>query len=182
MPRPGRLDCDAPREARGRHDGSPLRRLILFIATGAGSGYVPRAPGTAGAAVGVLLFVLGLRALSPPLYVLTLAAAVALAVWASEAAIPIFGRKDPPQVTIDEVVGVLTALAFLPAASSPSRDHLFVFLGFLFFRIFDILKPPPVRNIERAAPGGLGIVFDDVAAGVYANLSLRIVAHLLSLS
>lgn len=159
-----------------------MRRLILFIATGAGSGYVPGAPGTAGAAVGTLLFLLGLRALPAPLYLLTLAAAIALAVWASEEAIPIFGSKDPRQVTIDEVVGVLTTLALLPRATSPANDHLLVFLGFLFFRIFDILKPPPVRNIERAAPGGLGIVLDDVAAGVYANLSLRIVAHLLSLS
>jgi hypothetical protein len=111
-----------------------------------------------------------------------LAAAIALAVWVSEAAIPIFGCKDPRQVTIDEVVGVLTTLALLPRATSPANDHLLVVLGFLFFRIFDILKPPPVRNIERAAPGGLGIVLDDVAAGVYANLSLRIVARLLSLS
>ncbi len=159
-----------------------MRRLILFIATGAGSGYVPVAPGTAGAALGALIFVLGLRALAPPLYLLTLTAAIALAIWASDQAIPIFGRKDPPQVTIDEVVGVLTALALLPRATSALNDHVLVFLGFLFFRIFDILKPPPVRNIERAAPGGLGIVLDDVAAGVYANLSLRIVAHFFSLS
>ena len=159
-----------------------MRRLILFIATGAGSGYVPLAPGTAGAAVGTLIFVLGLRSLPAPLYLLTLVAAIALAIWASDAAIPLFGSKDPRQVTIDELVGVLTALALLPRSTSPGNDHLLVFLGFLFFRIFDILKPPPVRNIERAAPGGLGIVLDDVAAGLYANLSLRIVASFLSLT
>ena len=159
-----------------------MRRLILFIATAAGSGYVPVAPGTAGTVVGTALFLLGLRALPAPLYLLTLVAAIVLAIWVSDAAIPLFGNKDPRQVTIDEVVGVLTALALLPRASSPAHDHLLVVLGFLFFRIFDILKPPPVRNIERAAPGGLGIVLDDVAAGLYANLSLRIVARLLSLS
>jgi phosphatidylglycerophosphatase A len=159
-----------------------LRTLIVFLATGAGSGYSPVAPGTAGSVVGLLIFAAGLGSLSAPLYLLTLLSAIAVAIWASDGAIAIFGSKDPRQVTIDEVVGMLTALALVPgAASGPSR-WILLGLAFLFFRIFDILKPAPVRTIERAAPGGFGVVLDDVAAGIYANLSLRIAAHLLHLS
>ena len=160
-----------------------MRGLVLFIATGAGSGYVPVAPGTAGALVGLVLFVLGLRVLEGPLYLLTLAAAIALAVWSSAAAIPIFGRKDPRQVTIDEVVGMLTTLALLPETASisagPFAMEAGLVAGFVFFRLFDILKPFPIRWLERALPGGYGIVLDDVAAGIFANAALRIVALLL---
>lgn len=160
-----------------------MKGLVLFIATGAGSGYVPVAPGTAGALVGLALYAFGLGALDGPLYVLTLVAAIALAVWASAGAVPIFGRKDPSQVTIDEVVGMLTTLAFLPATAvvvaGPVAIESGLLAGFVLFRLFDILKPFPIRWIERALPGGYGIVLDDVAAGIFANAALRIVALLL---
>ncbi len=109
---PSRSGPPAASSTRAR--GSPLRRLILFFATGALSGYVPLAPGTAGAAVGLALYLAGLGALPAPLYLVTLAAGIALAVWASDEAIKLFGEKDPPQVTIDEVVGLLTTLALVP--------------------------------------------------------------------
>ncbi len=161
-----------------------MKRFILFIATGAGSGYVPVAPGTAGALVGLFIYVAAFQTLSSPLYLLTLLAGVALAIWASDGAIAIFGRKDPPQVTIDEVVGLLTAMALVPSLGELSIGPVSVasnaLLGFVFFRLFDILKPFPIRWIERTAPGGYGVVLDDVAAGIYANIALRIVALFLS--
>jgi phosphatidylglycerophosphatase A len=156
---------------------------VLFIATGAGSGYLPVAPGTAGAAVGLALYAAGLGTLGAPLYLLTLLAAIAMAVWASAAAIPIFGSKDPKQVTADEVVGMLTTMALVPRAgvlaARPLGIETGLVLGFVFFRLFDILKPFPIRWIERRLPGGFGIVLDDVAAGVFANVALRLVALLL---
>ena len=165
--------------------GSPLRRLILFLATGALSGYVPVAPGTAGTLVGLAVYLAGLGALSAPLYLVTLAAAIALAVWVSEEAIALLGKKDPPQVTIDEVVGLLTTMALVPTRGAfhvgPISISATALLGFLLFRFFDILKPFPIRNIERA-PGGLGVVLDDVMAGVYANLCLRVVLPLVPFS
>ncbi len=181
---PSRSGPPAASSTRAR--GSPLRRLILFFATGALSGYVPLAPGTAGAAVGLALYLAGLGALPAPLYLVTLAAGIALAVWASDEAIKLFGEKDPPQVTIDEVVGLLTTLALVPTRGAfhlgPVPLSATALLGFLFFRFFDILKPFPIRDIERRAPGGLGVVLDDVAAGVYANLLLRIALRLLPFS
>jgi phosphatidylglycerophosphatase A len=158
-----------------------LRALILFLATGAGSGYVPVAPGTAGALVGLIVYVAGLGSLPGPLYLLTLLAAIALAVWCSESAIVIFGARDPKQVTIDEVVGMLTTFALLPgpAAGGSFPRPAMMLLGFVFFRVFDILKPFPLRWIERTAPGGYAVVLDDVAAGLYANVCLRIVARFL---
>jgi phosphatidylglycerophosphatase A len=160
-----------------------LRALILFFATGAGSGYVPVAPGTAGALVGLVVYLAGLGSLPGPLYLLTLLGAIALAVWSSEGAIAIFGKQDPKQVTIDEVVGMLTTFALLPfpvaAAGGSFSVPVMLLLGFVFFRMFDILKPFPLRWIERTAPGGYAVVLDDVAAGLYANVCLRIVAQFL---
>jgi phosphatidylglycerophosphatase A len=160
-----------------------LRPLILFLATGALSGYAPLAPGTAGAAVGLVLYLAGLVALPAPLYLVTLAAGIAVAVWSSDEAIKLLGEKDPPQVTIDEVVGLLTTLALVPTRGAfhlgPLPLSATAILGFLFFRFFDILKPFPIRDIERRAPGGWGVVLDDVAAGVYANLLLRIALRFL---
>lgn len=161
-----------------------MKGFILFLATGAGTGYVPIAPGTAGTLLGVLIYAAGLETLPGPLYLLTLLSGIALAVWASDGAIAIFGRKDPAQVTIDEVVGMLTTMAFVPSLGKlPLLAGAFsiewnLLLGFVFFRMFDILKPFPIRWIERTAPGGYGVVLDDVAAGIYASIALWSVALL----
>ena len=138
-----------------------MRKFILFAATGAGSGYSPVAPGTAGSVVGVLLWA-PLALLQPAGYALALLGVTALAIWSAGEAERIFGRHDDQRITIDEVAGVLVALAFLPA-----RPEVAV-TGFVLFRIFDIWKPPPARRFE-ALPGGTGVVADDLVAGLYAN-------------
>ena len=141
--------------------------LYKFFATGAGTGYIPVAPGTFGAAVGVLLW----WALSPlphHIYVPTVIAFIFFSVWVSSGAQRLFGGKDPQKITIDEVAGMLVTVAF----------HQFTWItaiaGFVLFRIFDIAKPFPIRRVEKLS-GGWGIVLDDILAGVYANLSLWIV-------
>jgi phosphatidylglycerophosphatase A len=139
--------------------------LARLIATAFGSGYSPFAPGTAGSAVGVLLF-WPMAALPWPWQ---LGASAVLFVVGSLAAGRVarrVGLKDPGIVVVDEVVGqwvTLSALPFTPVT---------VALGFLLFRAMDIAKPWPARDLERV-PGGWGIMADDVAAGVFAHLALR---------
>jgi phosphatidylglycerophosphatase A len=131
--------------------------IAIALATALGAGYVPKAPGTAGALVGVLAFALG----APPL----LSALLLLlpAVWASTTAARATGSKDPQVVVIDEVIGQWVTL--VGASTAPVS----LAAGFVLFRLFDIVKPWPVRWCEKA-PEGWGIVLDDVMAGVYGFL------------
>ncbi|MFQ5699559.1 MAG: phosphatidylglycerophosphatase A [Myxococcota bacterium] len=143
-----------------------MRNLVLFIATGAGTGYLPVAPGTFGSALGVVLWA-GLAAISSPAslgYAAATLAVTGVGVWAADRAEQILGLKDDGRITVDEVAGQLIALAFLPLSIGVGAA------GFVLFRLFDILKPPPVRALE-ALPGGLGVMLDDVLAGIYANLA-----------
>jgi phosphatidylglycerophosphatase A len=137
---------------------APPARLL---ATAGGLGYLPLAPGTYGSALGAVLC---LPMLSLPWPVLAGAAAVltAVAVWAAGRVAAARGIPDPSEVVIDEVVGMWWAALLLPA--SP-YDLVAVFL---LFRLFDVVKPAPIPRLERL-PGGLGIVADDVAAGLLAR-------------
>ena len=132
-----------------------------------GSGYSPFAPGTAGSAVGLLLFWPLRRA---PLSVqLAVTVAVYLAgVVAGQHVARAVGEHDPGLVVIDEVVGMWISLLMLPFTPAIAIG------GFLLFRVMDVIKPYPARQFERL-PGGWGIMTDDVMAGIYANLVLRVV-------
>ena len=135
------------------------------VATGLGSGYAPVAPGTAGAALGLLLFWLlprgGGWAMAATALLFLLGALASGRVAAA------VGRKDPGLVVVDEIVGMWISLAFLPL------KPLTAGLALVFFRLLDIWKPFPARDLERL-PGGWGIMADDVMAGVYANLLVRV--------
>jgi phosphatidylglycerophosphatase A len=139
----------------------------MFIATGAGSGYLPKAPGTWGSLVGVLLWFL-LRPLPLAPYCILVAGLFVLGTVAAGAAEKIVDHGDPGLVVIDEIVGQIIALTTVPA------HPLWIILGFVFFRFFDILKPFPVGWLDSHIHGGLGIMLDDVAAGLYALLVLRL--------
>lgn len=89
-------------------------------------------------------------------------------IWASDVAVGLFSNKDPRQVVIDEVCGYFVTMFLVPLSVTS------VVLGFFLFRAFDILKPPPARQFEDL-PGGIGIVADDLMAGVYANIVLQVV-------
>ncbi len=142
-----------------------MRKFILFVATGAGTGYSPAAPGTAGAALGLVLWALLAAGLGLPTagLVLTFLVVSVLGVWAAGRAEPLLGRKDDGRITIDEVAGMLLALLLLPVRLDVAL------LGFGLFRLFDIWKPFPVGLGERLS-GGLGVMADDWLAGLYANL------------
>ena len=137
-----------------------------LVATVFGAGYSPLVPGTAGSAVGVLTF-LALHRLSPPVQVLVTVLVCVVGVVAATHTATRVGRKDPGIVVIDEVVGQWVSLLFLPFTPGTAL------VGFVLFRIMDIVKPWPARDFE-ALPGGLGIMADDVMAGIYANLLLRV--------
>ena len=140
-----------------------MRIFVLALATGAGSGYAPIASGTFGSAVGLLVW-LAVSGFGPIAYALAVLAVVGVGIWAADRALAIFGRHDDGRITIDEVAGMLVALAWLPA-----RPEV-VLSAFFLFRLFDVWKPPPADAAERL-PGGVGVMADDLVAGVYANLA-----------
>jgi phosphatidylglycerophosphatase A len=141
-------------------------KTALILASWFGSGLAPVAPGTFGTLAGVPLVLL-MGCLGSIQALLFLLVFIALAVWSAEATRKMLARNDPSLVVVDEVAGFLLTLFLMPL----SLVH--VCIGFLLFRVFDIFKPFPIRNLERLK-GGFGIVADDLLAGVYANLSLRV--------
>jgi len=139
--------------------------LARVLATGFGSGYAPFAPGTAGSAVGLLLF-WPLAALAWPWQLAACAVVFFVGVAAAGRLARSLGVEDPGLVVVDEVAGqwiTLTALPFTPAVA---------LAGFVLFRLMDVVKPWPARDLERL-PGGWGIMTDDAMAAVYAQLALR---------
>jgi phosphatidylglycerophosphatase A len=159
----------------------PLRRLCaLVLATAGGAGYAPVAPGTFGSLVGVALFAC-LAPAGPLPVVVAIALTAGLGIWAADEAERAFGKKDDGRIVIDEVAGQLIAL--LPVALlvpvARTRSPLPLLAGFLLFRAFDIAKPGPVRWAERNFPGGRGVMFDDLVAGVFAALVLALALLLL---
>jgi phosphatidylglycerophosphatase A len=147
-----------------------VARLPIWIATWFGCGYFPYGPGTVGSLAAVIIAGLLWR-YAPHSQLLLLLLALALfwpGVWASTRTARAFGKKDPGMVVVDEVLGQWVALL---GARHLSTGALLA--GFVLFRLFDIWKPPPVRQLEKL-PEGLGIVADDIAAGIYAALILYI--------
>jgi len=148
-----------------------MKRLAILLATFCYVGYFPVAPGTAGSAAALPLFLL-LRWLALPWVEASAIAALCLVgFWAGSVAASHYGREDPGYVVLDEVVGMLLTLAFIPLSWSG------IAAGFLLFRLLDIVKPPPARQLETL-PGGLGIMMDDVMAGIYGNIALRLLIYL----
>jgi len=146
-----------------------MNYFILLLATGFGVGYSPIAPGTAGTLVAIPIYYF-LSDIPSPLYEITLMGFFFLSVWISENAEAFFGKKDDPRIVIDEVMGFLITMLWLP------KTILFIILGFFLFRFFDILKPFPIRQWERRLKGGWGIVLDDVMAAIYANIILHLIS------
>jgi phosphatidylglycerophosphatase A len=145
-----------------------MHTLIIFIATGFYSGYLPKAPGTWGSLVGLLLFFL-LHTLSLQIYLAVVAAVFVIGTFAAGEAEKIMDRKDPGLVVIDEIVGILITMIAIPATP------LAMALGFILFRIFDIFKPFPIRLIDQRFHGGLGIMLDDIVAGIFSLIILQLI-------
>ena len=136
-----------------------------MIASGAGSGYAPFAPGTAGTVVGIPVYLI-LSHLSWLLYLITVLILTFLACFISQEAEKVFNEKDSPRIVIDEIVGFQWTMFLV----SPTVLH--VLSGFILFRFFDIIKIFPAGYVQSRFPGGYGVVFDDVVAGMYGNIAL----------
>ena len=144
---------------------SPDRWLSASIATAGGIGYAPLAPGTAASLVAAGLWYWWYPA--DGIQWATCGIAVVIGTWAADRFAKRLGTSDPSQVVIDEVAGMWLALAGLP------RSAGIACLAFLLFRVLDIVKIPPIRQLERL-PGGVGIMLDDLAAGLLTRLVLAL--------
>ena len=139
----------------------------MFIATGAYSGYLPKAPGTWGSILGVGLWA-GMQRLTLLPYLGAVAVLFVLGIACAGSAEKILDRGDPGIVVIDEIVGQLIALTAAPL------HPVAALLGFALFRFFDIIKPFPVNWLDKHFHGGIGIMLDDVMAGFYTLLLLQL--------
>lgn len=142
------------------------RNPIHFLALGFGSGCAPKAPGTFGTLAAIPLY-LPLQHLSLGYYVGMVIATFLLGVWVCGRTSRDLGVHDHPSIVWDEVVGYFVTMLAAPTG------WLWIVLGFGLFRLFDILKPWPIRVVDKRVAGGFGIMFDDVLAGVYAWLVLQ---------
>lgn len=142
-----------------------VQKAVLFCGTGLMIGRIPVAPGTFGSVAGIALCLVFARL---PLAAATAAAIgfIFFSIWIADRSVRILGAKDPGCIVIDEIAGMVATLRGLPP------DPVVVLAGFILFRLLDISKPLGIRRLEKL-PGGLGVVADDVAAGVVANLVLR---------
>lgn len=150
-----------------------LKHPTVFLACGLGSGLIPKAPGTFGTLAAIPLY-LWMQHLELLHYLLLTAVFFIIGVWISAKAIKLFHRDDPSEVVWDEVVGFLITMIAAP------MGWQWLLLGFVLFRIFDIWKPWPVSLADQKLHGGLGIMLDDVIAGVYALLVLQSIVRISS--
>jgi phosphatidylglycerophosphatase A len=144
------------------------QKIVHFLATGGYLGHVPIAPGTFGSLPG-LLICLGMSRISLDYAVLLILVLTGVAIVIAQQAKELIGGRDPSSIVIDEITGMTVTLLGIPLTPFS------LILGFLVFRALDILKPFPIRLLDQKVPGGAGIVLDDVMAGVYGNLLIRIV-------
>ena len=143
-----------------------MKRLAVLLATSLGAGYFPVAPGTAGSAVGVVIYLLT-RNWSAFRQIALVAIISGIGVWAAELAARHFGRDDPGPVVIDEVAGQLLTLLLTGVGAGGAV------IGFFLFRVLDIFKPWPARRLENLH-GGLGIMADDLMVAIYGNILMRV--------
>lgn len=144
-----------------------MRKLTLFLASNAGLGYAPFASGTFGTLAGIPVFYLT-GAWPWWLYMITMTALLFLSFWVADAAGQIYGVADDRRIVIDELMGYLVTVAFLPWSWNTAL------IGFFWFRLFDIIKPPPADWLDKNLKHGVGVVLDDFAAGIYAAIALRL--------
>ena len=149
-----------------------LKSPIHLLALGFGAGCVPKMPGTVGTLVGIL-FYLPMMTLSWLLYIGATIVLLLFGIWLCEVTTRHLGVHDHGAIVWDEIVGFLITMTAVPP------DWRFVLMGFVLFRLFDICKPWPISWLDRKVTGGLGIMLDDVLAGIFALIVLQIIVYLL---
>jgi phosphatidylglycerophosphatase A len=143
------------------------QKSVMFLATGCFIGNISFAPGTFGSILGLPLCFL-LSKIDLLVAVLLTITFVLFAIWIAQEAWKIIKTEDPGCIVIDEIAGLMVTFIGLPF------NIISAVAGFLIFRVLDILKPYPIRFFERKLIGGIGIVMDDVAAGIFSNIILRV--------
>ena len=145
-------------------------KAVMFLATGGFVGHIPVAPGTFGSLLGIPLCY-ALAQIHLPWAIVGAVSLIVVAIWIAQRAEAITRQKDPGKIVIDEIAGMVVTLIGIPF-------HLTsMVIGFFLFRALDIIKPFPIRSLERQISGGAGVVLDDVAAGIYANILVRLVLY-----
>jgi len=143
-------------------------KIARLIASFFGSGYSPKAPGTMGTLAALPLVYL-LSFAGPYFYMAFIVVLFPIALWAAEVFETASGTHDSRQIVIDEVLGILITMTWLPMTWQA------IVLGFVLFRVLDILKPFPIGLIDKKVQGGLGVIADDVVAGILANIALQVI-------
>ena len=149
--------------------GFDWRRPHHWLAFGFGAGLVPWAPGTVGTLVAIPFYLL-LQGLPPGAYILVLVGLFLIGLWACDKTARELGGGDPGAIVWDEILGYLVTMALAPPG------WIWILLGLVLFRFFDILKPWPIGPLDRRVTGGLGILLDDLIAGAMAWCLLQAVA------
>lgn len=144
---------------------------INFLAFGAGSGMAPVAPGTFGTLAAIPVWFLLPNNLW--VYLITVAVLFAVGVWLCERCSQSLGEHDHPGIVFDEWVGYFITMIAVP------KSIWLIALGFVLFRLFDVLKPWPIGELDKRVSGGFGIMIDDVIAGIFAGISLHLILLLL---
>lgn len=151
---------------------SSWHKLLLLLAFGLGAGKLPLMPGTFGTLVALPLYWL-MQPLLAWQYLLLLGLMFMVGIYICQIAEKLTGIEDNPSIVWDEIVGYLLGMFLLPVG------YMWVLVAFLLFRFFDIYKPWPIRIIDHKYQGGLGIMLDDVLAGVYTWFSCQLLAYLI---
>jgi phosphatidylglycerophosphatase A len=149
-------------------------QAILLVGQGFGLGRMPFAPGTFGTLPGLLLAWLFWQG-GNGFYLVATGVVLALSVWIAKRSAQMLDVADDPRIVIDEIAGMLVALALVPPST------LALVIGFCVFRLLDIAKPAPISTVDRQVKGGMGIVLDDVLAGIATNLVLQLLFRILQL-
>ena len=153
----------------------PVKMLlnpVHFFALGFGSGLTPKLPGTAGTLTGVLLFIL-IPDMSWIAYLVIVVCGFLFGIFCCEYTAKSLNVHDHPSIVWDEIVGYLVTMFMVP------KDWLWILIGFILFRVFDILKPWPISVIDSRVKGGLGIMFDDVVAAFFSLVIIQTVIYFL---
>ncbi|MGC8771799.1 MAG: phosphatidylglycerophosphatase A family protein [Brevinematia bacterium] len=150
-----------------------MKTLVKILSTAFFIGYIPFAPGSFGSVFGIILYIFVFQhagQLYPPLILIFSILGIFISDYAEK---KIFKMKDPKEIVIDEVIGILVSFC---GVSIKADEYYFIRLivVFLFFRLFDILKPFPIKDVQKL-PGGTGIVIDDIIAGIYASIISAII-------
>jgi phosphatidylglycerophosphatase A len=163
-----RVNAAAPMTGR-------LHALVTFVATGAFTGYAPLAPGSVGSVLGLLLVKFATASLwsySPAWSLILFAVVFILACGVADRAEKILGEPDSPAIVLDEILGMIATMFGNPTG------WIWLIAGFSLFRLFDIIKPWPASRFDRMR-GGAGLMLDDLAAAVYANITLQVLRRII---